>query len=79
MSRIALVLIVLIALPLSGQVAGQAGPATARQTPRGECLAPERLFDQDGDVTRNRAALASRDLCLRLEVFTASSMRESEG
>ncbi|HRF09219.1 MAG TPA: hypothetical protein PL193_11335 [Xanthobacteraceae bacterium] len=70
MSRIALILIVLIALPFAGQVSGQTGPASPRQTPRGECLAPEQFFDEDGDVMRNRAALASRDLCLRLEVFT---------
>lgn len=75
MSRIALVLIAFIALPFAGQVSGQTGPASPRQTPRGECLAPEELFDQDGDVMRNRAALASRDLCLRLEVFTEGRLR----
>ncbi len=75
MSRIVLVLIALIALPFAGQVSGQAGPASARQTPRGECLAPEQLFDADGDVMRNRAALASRDLCLRLEVFAEGRLR----
>ncbi|MGE0339080.1 MAG: hypothetical protein AB7O79_04300 [Xanthobacteraceae bacterium] len=75
MSRIALVLIALIALPFARQVSGQAGPASVRQTPRGECLAPEQLFDADGDVMRNRAALASRDLCLRLEVFTEGRLR----
>lgn len=69
MSRIALVLIALLALPFAGEVSGQTGPAAPRQTPRGVCLAPEQLFDADGDVMRNRAALASRDLCLRLEVF----------
>jgi hypothetical protein len=52
-----------------------AQPVPPVQTPKGACLAPEQLFDEDGDVTRNRAALASPDLCLRLEVFTEGNMQ----
>lgn len=45
------------------------------QTPANACLSPDQLFDEDGDVTRNRAALASPDLCLRLEVFTEGNLQ----
>jgi hypothetical protein len=45
------------------------------QTPAGVCLSPDQLFDEDGDVARNRAALASPDLCLRLEVFAEGNLR----
>jgi len=45
------------------------------QTPKHVCLSPDQLFDEDGDVTRNRAALASPDLCLRLEVFSEGGMQ----
>ncbi|MBX3521142.1 MAG: hypothetical protein KF835_14115 [Xanthobacteraceae bacterium] len=73
MLRAALILIVLVLLPAAGRVFGQsAAPAT--QTKKGVCLSPESLFDEDGDVTRNRATLASPDLCLRLEVFTEGKL-----
>lgn len=73
MLRAALILIVLVLLPLADRVFGQsAAPAT--QTKKGVCLSPESLFDEDGDVARNRAALASPDLCLRLEVFTEGKL-----
>ncbi len=45
------------------------------QTPKNVCLSPDQFFDEDGDVPRNRTALASPDLCLRLEVFTEGSMQ----
>ncbi len=44
-------------------------------TPANACLSPDQLFDEDGDVTRNQAALASPDLCLRLEVFTEGNLQ----
>ncbi len=75
MLRAALVLIVVLFLPLSGRVLGQSEPAVARQTTRGVCLPPSQFFDEDGDVARNAATLASRDLCLRLEVFTEGRLR----
>jgi hypothetical protein len=75
MLRLVLVLCALIVFPLSDRVFGQSEPALARQTPRGECLKPEQLFDEDGDVARNRQALVSRDLCLRLEVFSEGRLR----
>lgn len=73
MLRAALILIVFVVLPAAGNVFGQsAAPAT--QTKKGVCLPPEELFDEDADVARNRAALASPDLCLRLEVFTEGKL-----
>lgn len=60
----------LVFLPAADRVLGQGKPAEAVQTKPGECLTPDRLFDEDGDVVRNRKALAARELCLRLEVFT---------
>jgi hypothetical protein len=57
-------------VPAVERVFGQGRVAEAVQTKPGECLTPEQFFDEDGDIARNRAALASRDLCLRLEVFT---------
>jgi hypothetical protein len=52
--------------------AAEAQPA---QTPKDNCLSPDQLFDEDGDVARNRAALASPDLCLRLEVFREGNLQ----
>ena len=52
-----------------------AQPERPVQTPDNVCLAPEQLFDEDGDVARNRAALASPDLCLRLEVFREGALQ----
>lgn len=49
-------------------------PERAVQTKAGACLLPEQIFDRDGDVLRNRKALSSRDLCLRLEVFTEGKL-----
>jgi len=66
---LALILLFVFLIPPAQRVAGQTGPAEAVQTKAGECLAPDRLFDEDGDVARNRQVLSSRDLCLRLEVF----------
>lgn len=70
MLRLAPLLIVLLLLPFPERVFGQGPLAPAQQTKKGECLPPEQLFDEDGDVRRNHKALVSRDLCLRLEVFT---------
>lgn len=69
MLRAALILIMLVLLPVADRVFGQSAASPA-QTKKGACLSPEELFDEDGDVARNRAVLASPDLCLRLEVFT---------
>lgn len=69
MLRAALILIMLVLLPVADRVFGQSAASPA-QTKMGVCLSPEELFDEDGDVARNRAVLASPDLCLRLEVFT---------
>lgn len=55
--------------------AANAQPEPPAQTPGNVCLAPEQLFDEDGDVARNRAALASPDLCLRLEVFREGALQ----
>jgi hypothetical protein len=55
--------------------AANAQPEPPVQTPGNVCLAPEQLFDEDGDVARNRAALASPDLCLRLEVFREGGLQ----
>lgn len=55
--------------------AANAQPEPPVQTPGNVCLAPEQLFDEDGDVARNRAALASPDLCLRLEVFREGALQ----
>jgi len=49
-------------------------PPRPVQTKAGVCLLPEQLFDEDGDVFRNRKALSSRDLCLRMEVFTEGKL-----
>lgn len=70
MLRAALLLLPLLLLSFADQVFGQGQPAAAVQTQRGQCLRPDQLLDRDGDVERNRKALASHDLCLRLEVFT---------
>jgi hypothetical protein len=55
--------------------AANAQPEPPVQTPGNVCLAPEQLFDEDGDVARNRTALASPDLCLRLEVFREGALQ----
>jgi hypothetical protein len=55
--------------------AANAQPEPPVQTPGNVCLAPEQLFDEDGDVARNQAALASPDLCLRLEVFREGALQ----
>lgn len=68
--RAALLPILILVLPAPERVFGQSAPAAAVQTKKDECLSPDQLFDEDGDVARNRQALSSRDLCLRLEVFT---------
>ena len=75
MWRAVIVLILLVLLPASGEVSGQGKPQEPTQTKAGECLPPEQLFDEDGDVARNRQALASKNLCLRLEVFDEGRLR----
>lgn len=75
MLRAALVLLLLLLLPAPERVLGRSEAAVPVQTRKGECLSPDRLFDQDGDVARNRAALAARELCLQLEVFTEGRLR----
>jgi hypothetical protein len=70
MLRAALFLILILVLPAPGLVFGQGAAIKAVQSKKGECLLPDQLFDEDDDVTRNKRALASLDLCLRLEVFT---------
>jgi hypothetical protein len=72
---IALVLLTAAWLPVLEQAYAQGLPAEAVQTKPRVCLHPDRFFDEDGDVARNRKALASRDLCLRLEVFAEGGMR----
>jgi hypothetical protein len=62
--------LMLFLLPVAERASGQGNLAEAVQTKAGVCLLPDQLFDEDGDVARNRKALGSRDLCLRLEVFT---------
>jgi hypothetical protein len=74
MLRAALILILILVLPAAERVFGQSDPALAVQTDKGVCLSPERLYDEDGDVARNRQALLSHDLCLRLEVFTEGKL-----
>ena len=69
-----LLLLLMFLFPAIEPAAGQGKPAEAVQTKAGECLSPEQLFDEDGDVARNRQALASPDLCLRLEVFTEGQL-----
>lgn len=70
MLRAVLFLLLVFLLPVAERASGQGAHAPAVQTKPGACLSPGDLFDEDGDVARNRKALASRDLCLRLEVFT---------
>jgi hypothetical protein len=70
MPRLALFLLLVSLLPEIRNAAGQGTTAEAVQTKAGACLSPDQLFDEDGDVSRNRTALASRELCLRLEVFS---------
>lgn len=65
----------LFALSICSCVTVAAAQDAPVQTPADVCLSPEGLFDEDGDVARNRTALASADLCLRLEVFTEGSLR----
>jgi len=72
--RAALCLIPVFALAAAERATGQGKVGEAVQTKAGHCLSPEQLFDEDGDVIRNRAALANRDLCLRLEVFTEGKL-----
>ncbi len=67
--RAALFLLAGFLLPLAGLALGQGKPAEAVPTKAGVFLPPDKLFDEDGDVARNRTALGNRDLCLRLEVF----------
>jgi hypothetical protein len=74
MLRAALILILIMVLPAAERVFGQSDSALAVQTDKGVCLSPERLYDEDGDVARNRQALLSHDLCLRLEVFTEGKL-----
>ncbi len=68
-------LFAVLAFAIAERAAGQGRAGEPVQTRPDVCLPPERLFDEDGDVARNRKALASRDLCLRLDVFTEGRMR----
>ena len=70
MLRMALALIPVVLLSAADRVLGQGRAVEAVQTKPGICLHPDQLFDEDGDVARNRTTLAHRDLCLRLEVFS---------
>lgn len=63
-------LLLVLLLPAVEHAIGQGAPAAPVQTKARECLHPDQVFDEDGDVARNRKALSSRDLCLRLEVFS---------
>jgi hypothetical protein len=65
---------VVFLLPVAEQASGQSKLAEAVQTKSGVCLSPDQLFDEDGDVARNRGALGNRDLCLRLEVFAEGKL-----
>ena len=62
--------LLIVLLPAAERALGQGNLAVAVQTKAGVCLSPDQLFDEDGDVARNRKALGGQDLCLRLEVFT---------
>ncbi len=75
MARATLLLLLLLLLPEPERALGQGRPVAPEQTRAGQCLSPEQLFDEDGDVARNRQALASRELCLKLEVFTEGGLR----
>jgi hypothetical protein len=68
--RTALFLLPILLLSAAEHSLGQDRPPEAVQTRPGACLSPDGLFDEDGDVARNRKMLGSADLCLRLEVFT---------
>jgi hypothetical protein len=70
MLRTALFLLPVLLLFAAERSRGQDRPAEAVQTRPGACLSPDGLFDEDGDVARNRKMLGGADLCLRLEVFT---------
>ena len=63
-------LFIAVLLPVAERAVGQGRPMEAMPTKSGVCLSPDQLFDEDGDVARNRKALGNRELCLRLEVFT---------
>ncbi len=73
--RAATCLFAILALATAEQAVGQGRAGEPVQTKPGVCLPPERFFDEDGDVARNRKALGSRELCLRLEVFTEGRLQ----
>lgn len=68
-------LLIVLAFAVAERAAGQGQAGEPVQTRPDVCLPPDRLFDEDGDVTRNRKALGSRDLCLRLDVFSEGQLR----
>jgi hypothetical protein len=49
--------------------ADAAGPGAPAVLPAGDCLAPAKVTDADGDFRRNEAALSAAGLCIAVERF----------